>query len=553
MDPVWYTVDNNFQTNYLANGATGLSVPNTFTDLMGWSRLLYDNDYIYGLFYTQDDTINDISTNSWERDCWEVYFDADNSKTPAAFDRVDDIQLRFQHATTSPADIETGFGTAGAWLSGDFWAVSTWDRAGVEIAVLDDTLNTGWYTEWKIPLESLKLDNTPGTVFGFELQQGDNDANAAVARESISKWWWAGATDPSWNDASAFGTAYFSAKEVDGALPLYSTTTVPVIDGKEDAIWNANASWFSQNHYNNNGSTGINMPYSYADISGGGALMYDDINVYGFFTAWDDTINDISTNSWERDCWEVYFDADNSKTPAAFDRVDDVQLRFQHATTASTDIETGFGTAGAWLSGDFWAVSTWNRNGVLIAVFDTTKVFDTGDEPNVWNVEWQIPLESLKLDNTVGTQFGFETQQGDNDANAATARESISKWWWGMGNDPSWNDASAFGTAVFAGANPDVGVRDRSISSAKNFQLAQNYPNPFNPTTTIAYTLNSVGKVRLSVYDLMGKEVAILVDGIQPAGQQKAQFNASKLSSGIYFYKLQTAGQVLTRKMTLVK
>jgi len=381
-DAVWYSVDNVFQTSY----NNGSEMPFSLADLTGWSRMLYDDTNIYGLFWTQDDTICDIATNSWERDCWEVYFDADNSKTPGAFDRVDDIQLRFQHASTSPADIETGFGTAGAWLSGDFWALSTWDRAGagVEIAVLDDTLNTGFFTEVKIPLESLKLDNTPGTPFGFELQQGDNDARLSLVRESISKWWIQDA-DPSWNDASVFGTAYFSAREVGEELPIYSTPTAPVIDGKADEVWNKNASYFSQNHYNN----GSEMPYSSFDMAGGGALMYDDTNVYGLFWAWDDTVCDIATNSWERDCFEVYFDADNSKTPGAFDRVDDIQLRLQHASVANTDIETGFGTAGAWLSGDFWALSTWDRAGVEIAVFDTTVAFETQNEtednPGRWN------------------------------------------------------------------------------------------------------------------------------------------------------------------------
>jgi hypothetical protein len=83
--------------------------------------------------------------------------------------------------------------------------------------------------------------------------------------------------------------------------------------------------------------------------------------------------------------------------------------------------------------------------------------------------------------------------------------------------------------------------------------LSQNYPNPFNPTTTIAYALKVNGKVRLSVYDLMGEEVAVLVDGIQSAGNHEAQFSGVNLTSGVYFYKLQAADQVITRKMMLVK
>ena len=96
-----------------------------------------------------------------------------------------------------------------------------------------------------------------------------------------------------------------------------------------------------------------------------------------------------------------------------------------------------------------------------------------------------------------------------------------------------------------------VGQRKQTLPDRQN--LSQNYPNPFNPTTTIAYALKVSGKVRLCVYDLTGKEVAVLADGIQTAGNHEVQFNGVELTSGIYFYKLETTEQVITRKMTLIK
>ena len=83
--------------------------------------------------------------------------------------------------------------------------------------------------------------------------------------------------------------------------------------------------------------------------------------------------------------------------------------------------------------------------------------------------------------------------------------------------------------------------------------LAQNYPNPFNPSTTIEYQLESAQRVMLSVYDVLGREVAVLAEGVQPAGTFRADFNAADLASGIYLYKLQTETTSLTRTMTLVK
>lgn len=83
---------------------------------------------------------------------------------------------------------------------------------------------------------------------------------------------------------------------------------------------------------------------------------------------------------------------------------------------------------------------------------------------------------------------------------------------------------------------------------------ASNYPNPFNPVTEITYRLTENAIVNLTVYDLLGREVATLVDGeFRPAGGHSATFNASSLSSGMYLYRLQTANQVITRQMTLIK
>ncbi len=80
-----------------------------------------------------------------------------------------------------------------------------------------------------------------------------------------------------------------------------------------------------------------------------------------------------------------------------------------------------------------------------------------------------------------------------------------------------------------------------------------NYPNPFNPTTTISYTLQQKGPVNLVVFNIAGKKVTELVSGVKEKGSHSVNFNASDLSSGIYLYKLQTPGNTITRKMTIIK
>ncbi|MGE5315813.1 MAG: GLUG motif-containing protein [Acidobacteriota bacterium] len=94
---------------------------------------------------------------------------------------------------------------------------------------------------------------------------------------------------------------------------------------------------------------------------------------------------------------------------------------------------------------------------------------------------------------------------------------------------------------------------DVVIAAPKEYALAQNYPNPFNPSTTIGYQLPVSGKVKLVVYDILGKEAAVLVDEAQEAGTYRVQFDASRLSTGVYFCRLTSGAFSALRKMLLVK
>jgi hypothetical protein len=83
--------------------------------------------------------------------------------------------------------------------------------------------------------------------------------------------------------------------------------------------------------------------------------------------------------------------------------------------------------------------------------------------------------------------------------------------------------------------------------------LYQNYPNPFNPSTTIKYQIHNAGLVTLKVYDMLGNEVATLVEEEKPTGIYEVEFRTSDLSSGIYFYKLQSGNFVESKKMLILK
>jgi hypothetical protein len=85
------------------------------------------------------------------------------------------------------------------------------------------------------------------------------------------------------------------------------------------------------------------------------------------------------------------------------------------------------------------------------------------------------------------------------------------------------------------------------------YRLGQNYPNPFNPTTIIQYDLPAMSHVRLAVYDILGREVAVLVNGVERPGFKSVSFIAGNLASGLYYYRLQADNFVATRKFLLIR
>ncbi len=100
---------------------------------------------------------------------------------------------------------------------------------------------------------------------------------------------------------------------------------------------------------------------------------------------------------------------------------------------------------------------------------------------------------------------------------------------------------------------PPGGVTDAGTELPVSFTVMQNYPNPFNPTTEIEFTLPADGHVRVSVFNVLGEEVARLVEGIESAGRKSVTFDASLLPSGVYSYRVTMAGISLSRKMLLLK
>ena len=109
----------------------------------------------------------------------------------------------------------------------------------------------------------------------------------------------------------------------------------------------------------------------------------------------------------------------------------------------------------------------------------------------------------------------------------------------------------AWGYMVYEASAINTDVAEDVLPGA--FMLHQNYPNPFNPTTTIAYILPTSSAVRLTVYDVRGRAVRVLTDGLQPAGSHEATLDATGLPSGVYFYRLEAGHRMETKRLVLLR
>jgi hypothetical protein len=120
-----------------------------------------------------------------------------------------------------------------------------------------------------------------------------------------------------------------------------------------------------------------------------------------------------------------------------------------------------------------------------------------------------------------------------------------------LGPPDFWADtAMNFKITVTGGTS----VEERSLNRIPDsYGLSQNYPNPFNPSTSIRFDLKERTTVRLSIFDVTGREIETLVDGIREAGSYEVSFSPELLSSGVYLYRLRTGDFIKTLKMVYSK
>jgi hypothetical protein len=497
-------------------------------------RVMWDDDYYYVFVQVVDDEIDGSEkANPWESDCIELFFDGGNEKAADGYDE-NDIQWRYVYGEEVGDTSNAGNGP------GD-WA---WMDTPV-----------GYNFEVRIPQDSLTFDLEADAEIGFEISNADRDAGR---REDVLHWWTTDGT--TWNNPSLFGTAILSSDEVSDVINIPFAESAPDIDGD----FELSEGWEYAHELSLTKLEGDAAPDTiwtrWTDHMTSYYTLWDQDNFYVFVKVIDEERDGSEkSNPWESDCVELFFDGGNEKAADGYDE-NDIQWRYVYGEIAGDTSNAGNGP------GDF--------------VFKDTEMG--------YNLEISIPQDSLTFDLVADAEIGFEISNADRDNGF---RNDVIHWWTTDGT--TWNNPSLFGTALLASsesiseedllktaytleqpaidgeldavwnsvtANPALLFEGGIVNSigddhsvVRSFNLGQNYPNPFNPTTTIAYSLDKAQNVRLVVYDILGQEISVLVDGLKTAGQHKIEFNGSNLPSGIYFYRMEAGSQVFTNKMMLIK
>jgi len=509
----------------------------------------WDGTWIYFYVEMTDDTISlDGATNNWQTDAMELKIDGWPTEDTAPSNDACSKTCIFTAIDSSdaPAASKQYCDNLTAWADAD----KKYARG---------TMSGGYILEYAIKIDTLggreKIDAAVDSIFGLGMNFIDNDGHSRQA----ALVWGAKSDDNIWNTVNHHGTVKFLADNkiafiaknnmtgYENPVPFDGTPFFINIDGEKDGFYTSlmgpDDGYLQLRYYsgNNNG-----IPDDDNDLSAKMWTAWDNDNFYFYEEVKDDMISmSAGDATWKNDCVEFKFD------PQPTDSVTNSIVAMQ-----MTALDTAVGAAGA----------TTMPNSFRKKI--------TGG----YVIEVAIPWDSIytateKIDVAVGKEFGAALQNHDND-NTTGSRDGTVQWA-AVLMDQVWNTPKYCGTVKFLANNklqltaknkmtgktnpvPYDGsdysaIDDNDQPIAYKFSLKQNYPNPFNPMTTIAYSIEKASDVRLTVYDVLGREVATLVNEAKKPGMYQVQFDASRLASGIYLYRIQADSFVKTHKMMLLK
>lgn len=271
------------------------------------------------------------------------------------------------------------------------------------------------------------------------------------------------------------------------------------------------------------------------DLSAAAFLNCDEQNLYVFWEINDDSVSIVeNVSSWKNDSPELYIGLyDSHNLPHTFYQAGvepDYHFLFSHDGILDILSDSIFIKAE---TGDYFWIKT----------------------AQGYEIEARIPFMAIAgLNNaavyTPGLNDRIPIDLSINDADSPGERQGILTYS-PYNQDLSWQDVSRWSfTWIY---DIPVSLDFEPVGNQADFKLFQNYPNPFNATTVINYKLKINNHISLKIYDVLGREVRTLLNKQQPAGNYSVNFNASGLTSGIYYYRLEAGQYTQTRKMLLLR
>ncbi|MCB0283181.1 MAG: T9SS type A sorting domain-containing protein [Calditrichaeota bacterium] len=272
-------------------------------------------------------------------------------------------------------------------------------------------------------------------------------------------------------------------------------------------------------------------------------MAVDDDFLYMAFDVFDDIFSfDPVGNFWEDDMAEVYIGLYNKGMYKhnGFLRGEEPDYKFIHLADRVFTEQFGSQSNPLYFNG--------NKNYAYVTL-----------DPD-WSIEIKVPLDSLLQDGASGDKR-FHPVNGMklpldiafHDSDSPNVRNGIMSYS-PFNNDNSYQGAQNWYHTWVGDTNQMVtGLEQKTGKPLNAFDLKQNYPNPFNPTTTIEYNLAYNTSVKITVFNMLGQQIKVLVDGKHTAGTHLVNFDATHYASGVYFYQIEAGDFVQIRKMLLVK
>lgn len=530
MDDIWLNAPRYVISNY-AIGAKALE-GNPWYDCSAEWRAMWNDQALFFYAEARDDSLKsrvppDFTTelNGYQYDSFEFYNDADHSRQ-TNYDGVDDVQFRLHYGDVAKM--------IWVWtnLKGPAFDISEFKWASKKTA-------TGWAVEFMAIMDEIFLFPEPGMLIGTDVHYNDNDYGKSRDHKVVAF----GNVEQSHANPTYFATAVLSGWTASDTLMVTRAAHAPAIDAALDDEWSGVPAIPGSRYMS------LDKLRNYGDCSMNTRMMWDSDNLYYFVKVWDDTLMRDSGGDYRDDSVELYVDGDYSHG-SAYDKANDFQfaLAYQSGAQPLDAIHLTGSSVGTPI--DLSGIRQFSATflDTVHAVRNKKAVIDTIGRGMI--LELSIPLASLHLTPAAGRVFGVEMDYNDDDdgGDRDTKLKTYGR------TDDTWQNPGLMRpaklVAATAGELSDVGQKELVPTG---FSLMQNFPNPFNPSTEIVYEVPAPQKVRLTVFDIMGREICVLADGFQAAGRHRVSFQAGSLASGVYLYRIETPDRSVVKKMLLMR